>query len=90
MMRKFEVEVEKVSGYCSCGYKEGDIFHCSGMNTPEQAFCGGAYIVLFPMQVALHSGAEFRFESNPKSKRKLACPDNGNVIFKITLLETEE
>jgi len=42
-----------------------------------------------PMQVALHSGARFSFEKNPKSKTKLACPDNGNVIFAIELLEEE-
>jgi uncharacterized repeat protein (TIGR04076 family) len=86
-MKQFEYRVEKVSGYCACGYKEGDIFHCEGMNTPEISFCGGAYIVLFPIQVALHNGAEFHFEENPKSKRNLACPDNGYVVFKITMIE---
>jgi hypothetical protein len=35
----------------------------------------------------LHSGASFGFEKNPRSKTKLACPDNGYVVFKITLLE---
>ncbi len=86
-MKKFIIEVEKVNGYCSCGYDVGDKFYCSGLNTPDEKFCGGAYIGIFPMQTALHSGAVFNFESNPRSKTKLACADNGNVIFSITLAE---
>lgn len=87
MVKQFEIKVEKVSGYCSCGYKEGDVITCSGLNTPDKPFCGGAYAVLFPMQTALHSGARFNFEENPKSKTKLTCPDNGYVTFSITLVE---
>jgi len=44
-------------------------------------------MALFPIQVALHNGATFNFEDNPKSKRNLACPDNGYVVFKVTLIE---
>lgn len=87
--RNFEVEVEKICGYCSCKYKEGDKFIFNGLSTPNESFCGGAFMVLFPMINALHSGARFNFEENPYSKTKLACPDNGNVIFKITLLDEE-
>lgn len=36
-----------------------------------------------------NSGAVFSFEENPYSKTKLACADNGNVIFSITLLPKE-
>lgn len=86
-MRQFEIEVEKVCGHCSCNYEQGDKFYCKGMNTPEVGFCGGAYMVLFPMIVALHSGSKFTFENNPYSKTKLACPDNGKVIFKVTLCD---
>ncbi len=86
MAKQFVIEVEKVTGYCACGYKAGDVITCEGLNTPDQPFCGGAYAVLFPMQTALHSGATFVFEENPLSKTKLACPDNGYVIFKITML----
>lgn len=86
-MKQFEIRVDQVRGYCSCGYKEGDIIRCEGMNTPDAPFCGGAYIALFPMQVALYGGARFGFESNPQSKSKLACPDDGNVVFTITLLD---
>jgi hypothetical protein len=45
-------------------------------------------MIIFPMQVALNGGARFNFEVNPKSKTKLACPDNGNVIFTITEMDT--
>jgi hypothetical protein len=38
------------------------------------------------MQTALFSGATFDFEKNPYCKTKLSCPDNGYVVFKITLI----
>lgn len=87
MAKKFEIEVEKVTGHCACGYKVGDVISCEGLKTPAQPFCGGAYAILFPMQTALHSGATFNFEENPHSKTKLSCPDNGYVTFKITLIK---
>lgn len=62
MPKNFEIIVEKVTGYCSCGYKEGDIIPCAGLSTPDVPFCGGAYAVIFPMQTALFSGARFGFE----------------------------
>ena len=71
----------------ACGYKEGDIITCEGLNTPNQPFCGGAYAIIFPMQTALNSGATFNFEENSYCKTKLSCPDNGYVIFKITLVK---
>ena len=86
-MKRFEYRVDEVSGHCSCGYKVGDVFQCDGMNTPNVPFCGGAYMALFPIQVALHNGGRFHFEANPKSKTKLACPDNGYVVFSVTLLD---
>ena len=86
MAKKFEIEVEKVTGHCSCEYKEGDRITCEGLNTPNQPFCGGAYAIIFPMQTALCCGATFNFEENKHSKTKLACPDNGFVTFRITLL----
>ncbi len=89
MAKKFVIEVEKVTGYCACGYNVGDKIFCEGLNTPERPFCGGAYAILFPMQTALHSGATFSFEKNPRSKTRLACPDNGYVTFSITLIEQE-
>ena len=86
-MKKYEYKVEQVLGHCSCGYKVGDVIHCEGMNTPNVPFCGGAYMALFPIQVSLHNGGRFNFRENPKSLGNLACPDNGNVIFSVTLIE---
>jgi len=86
-MKQFEYHVESVLGHCSCGYKVGDIIKCKGMNTPDAHFCGGAYMALFPIQVALFNGARFNFEDNPKSKGKLACPDNGCVIFRVIMID---
>lgn len=88
-MKNFMYRVERVSGFCASGYKEGDVFYCSGMNTPNVSFCGGAFMSLFPLQVALNSGALFYFEENPKSIGNLSCPDNGCVTFRLTLLEEE-
>ncbi len=88
-MKQFEVEVEKVNGYCSDGYKEGDKFIFNGFRTPD-GFCGGAYTTLFPIIVALQSGAKFDFEKNPHCKTKMACPDNGNIIFKVTSLNPKQ
>lgn len=85
-MRKFEIEVEKVNGKCLRGYKPGDRFYAEGLNTPSCPFCGGAFMVIFPIQNALYTGGRFNFEQNPYRKTELACPDKGNVIFKITLL----
>ena len=87
MAKNFEIKVEKVTGYCACGYKEGDVISCEGLNTPEKPFCGGAYAIIFPIQTALFFGPKFSFEENPKSKTKLTCPDNGYVTFSITLLD---
>ncbi|QQO08797.1 TIGR04076 family protein [Breznakiella homolactica] len=86
-MKRFEIEVETVTGCCAAGYKSGDRFYASGLNTPDGPFCGGAYMALFPMQNALHGGARFSFEKDPRSKTRLACPDNGCVVFTIRLLE---
>jgi len=54
-MKQFEYQVEDVSGHCSCSYKVGDVFRCEGMNTPNVPFCGGAFMALFPIQVALQN-----------------------------------
>ena len=86
MAKKFEVAVEKVNGYCTYSYEEGDTFIFHGFDTPNR-FCGGAYTMLFPILVALQSGARFEFEQDPLCKTKMACPDNGNIIFKVRLLE---
>ena len=84
-MNRFEIGVEKVNGKCSYSYQAGDRFIFNGFDTPN-AFCGGAYTTLFPIIVALNSGARFGFEKDPLCKTRMACPDNGNVIFSVRLL----
>jgi len=87
-MKQLEVEIEKVNGKCSYNYMEGDKLIINGFDTPDR-FCGGAYTTIFPIIVALISGARFNYEKEPFCKTKMACPDNGNIIFKIRLLEPE-
>lgn len=88
-MKRFEVEVEKVTGHCSHKYKAGDRFVFDGLDTPDR-FCGGAYTTLFPILVALSSGALFEYEDDPRCKTKMACPDNGNVVFKVRPVDDDE
>ncbi|HEX2965476.1 MAG TPA: TIGR04076 family protein [Syntrophorhabdaceae bacterium] len=87
-MKKFRVEIERVNGYCSHGYKTGDVFVFNGLNTPD-SFCGGAYTTLFPVIFALGSGSRFEYEKDPRCKTGMACPDNGNVVFSVGLLDVE-
>ena len=87
-MKKFEIGIEKVNGHCAYSYKVGDRFLFNGFDTPP-AFCGGAYTTLFPIIVALHSGARFNFEKDPLCKTKMACPDNGNIIFSVRLVSEQ-
>ena len=86
MTKRFEIEVEKVNGRCTYSYREGQIIPVNGFDTPG-GFCGGAYTTLFPIIVALTSGARFDFEKDPLRKTRMACPDNGNVIFSVRLIE---
>lgn len=85
-MKKFRVEVERVDGHCQHGYKPGEVFFFDGLDTPD-AFCGGAYTTLFPVIFALASGARFTYEENPLCKTGMACPDNGNVVFRVGILD---
>jgi len=87
-MNKFEIGIERVNGHCPYAYKVGDKFIFNGFDTPN-AFCGGAYTTLFPIIVALNSGARFNFEKDPICKTKMACPDNGNIIFTVKLLSEQ-
>lgn len=89
MPKTLEIEVERVNGHCTYSYKEGDKITLNGFDTPN-AFCGGAYATLFPVIVALLSGARFTYEKDPLCKTRMACPDNGNVVFKVRLLEDSE
>ena len=82
MSNSIRIVVEKVNGYCSCKYKEGDVIKVNGYMTPNK-FCGGAYTTLFPIIVVFNSGGTFEFEDDPLCKTEMACPDKGNIIFNV-------
>lgn len=83
MLPQIEIEVENVKGHCTRGYKKGDRWRVKGFDTPDR-FCGGAYTALYPIIVSFICGARFASEKDPDCKTKLACPDNGSIIFKVT------
>jgi uncharacterized repeat protein (TIGR04076 family) len=80
--KKMEIEVQEVRGKCHYCYKEGDKFEITGLKTPD-GFCGAAYSCLFPVLFAMNFGAGFSFEKEPDCKTGIACPDGGNIIFKV-------
>ena len=84
--KTLEIEIEEVRGYCFYGYKKGDKFTVKGLRTPE-GFCGAAYSVLFPVLFALNFGAKFWFEEDSNCKTGIACPDGGNIKFKVRRIE---
>ncbi len=87
--KEMEIEVEEVTGKCFYEYKKGDKFTVKGLSTPA-GFCGAAYSVLFPVLFALNFGAKFPFEQDPLCKTGIACPDHGNLKFKVRLKESKE
>lgn len=85
-MNKYEIEIEKVKENCSCSYKKGDKFIFNGFETLEK-FCGGAYVVAYPIISVFEFGGQFKLEDNPNSKTRLSCPNNGNIIFKVVKID---
>lgn len=86
--KKMEIEVIKVKGKCSYGYKEGDKFKVEGLKCIP-GFCGAAWHTAFPALFALNFGAKFFFMGNPDSLNTVTCPDGGNIVFKVSRLENE-
>ena len=84
--KTLEIEAQEVRGHCFYGYKEGQKFTLKGLKTPE-GFCGAAYSTLFPVLFALNFGATFSFEKDPNAKTGTACPDGGNIKFKVRRVE---
>jgi uncharacterized repeat protein (TIGR04076 family) len=78
-----EIEVQEVCGRCTFGYKQGDKIEVTGLKTPDK-FCGAAYSALFPVLFAMNFGASFEFEADSNCKIGTACPDGGNLKFKVT------
>lgn len=85
---QFLVEVEEVRGACTRGYQKGDSFIFDGFSTPDR-FCGGAYTVLFPILVTFRSGGSFPYEKDPFCKTRMACPDGGNVLFRVSVVKQD-
>jgi uncharacterized repeat protein (TIGR04076 family) len=81
------VEVIKATGKCTYGYKLGDKFEVDGLKCIPN-ICGAAYHLMFPALFALNFGAKFFFMDNPDSVDTVTCPDKGNIVFKVSRVET--
>jgi uncharacterized repeat protein (TIGR04076 family) len=84
--KKMIIEVAKVTGKCSFGYKVGDKWETQGLKCIP-GFCGAAFHTAFPALFALNFGAKFFFMDNPDSIDTVTCPDGGNIIFKVRRIE---
>jgi uncharacterized repeat protein (TIGR04076 family) len=80
---KMVVEVVKAEGKCAFDYKVGDKWDTKGLKCIP-GFCGAAFHCVFPALFALNFGAKFFFMENPDSIDTVACPDGGNIVFKVT------
>ncbi len=84
--KKMAIEVVKVKGKCTYGYKVGDKWETTGLKCIP-GFCGAAFHTAFPALFAFNFGAKFFFMDNPDSIDTVTCPDGGNIIFKVTRVE---
>jgi uncharacterized repeat protein (TIGR04076 family) len=80
------LEVVKAKGNCFYGYKLGDKFETVGLKAISE-FCGAAFHTAFPALFALNFGAKFFFMDDPNSITTVTCPDNGNIVFKVSRFE---
>jgi uncharacterized repeat protein (TIGR04076 family) len=87
--KKMVIEVAKVKGKCTFGYKVGDKWETQGLKCIP-GFCGAAFHTAFPALFALNFGAKFFFMPNPDSIDTVTCPDGGNIIFKVTRIEEDK
>jgi uncharacterized repeat protein (TIGR04076 family) len=86
LKKRFIVSVLDVTGECHPGYKKGDTFEFSGLQTPAGGFCGGAYHAMFPILFLLQFGGHYPL-SDVESEASISCPDRGKVQFHIRLVE---
>ncbi len=84
--KKMVIEVVKAKGKCTFDYKIGDKWETLGLKCIP-GFCGAAFHTAFPALFALNFGAKFFFMHNPDAIDTVTCPDNGNIVFKITRIE---
>ena len=87
--KKMVIEVAKVKGKCTFGYKVGDKWETQGLKCIP-GFCGAAFHTAFPALFALNFGAKFFFMPNPDSIDTVTCPDGGNIIFNVTRIEEDK
>jgi len=87
--KKMVIEVVRVKGKCTFGYKVGDKWETQGLKCIPN-FCGAAFHTAFPALFALNFGAKFFFMDNPDSVDTVTCPDGGNIIFKVTRIQEDE
>ncbi|MDI6758336.1 MAG: TIGR04076 family protein [Candidatus Omnitrophota bacterium] len=85
--KKMIIEVVKAKGKCAFGYKIGDKWETQGLKCIP-GFCGAAFHCAFPALFALNFGAKFFFMENPDSIDTVTCPDGGNIVLKVTRVET--
>jgi uncharacterized repeat protein (TIGR04076 family) len=84
--KRMLIEVEYSDNTCTYGYKVGDKWEVTGLQTPN-GMCGAAYHLLFPVLFEMNFGATFSFEKDPNCKTGITCPDGGKVKFKVTRLD---
>lgn len=84
--KKMMIEVVKAKGKCAFSYKVGDKWETTGLKCIP-GFCGAAFHTAFPALFALNFGAKFFFMQSPDSIDTVTCPDNGNIVFKVTRTE---
>jgi len=87
--KKMRIEVVKVNGRCSYGYKVGDSWETTGLKCIP-GFCGAAFHTAFPALFALNFGARFSFMPNPEGIDTVTCPDGGSIIFKVSRIAEKQ
>ncbi len=76
------IEVEKVSGPCAAGHKQGDSWTTTGVEQPL-AICPVALTAIWQKVYAMLTGAHFPWAEDPDEAR-FSCPDSGIVTFRIS------
>ncbi len=87
--KDMEIEVVQAKGHCAYKYKVGDTWQVRGLRCID-GFCGAAWHTAFPALFALNFGAKFFFMENPDSINTVACPDGGNIVFKVSRKKSNE
>lgn len=80
--KKYELTVIDVRGHCIYGYEKGQVISFAGLKTPS-GFCGASYHGLFPNLFALNFNGKFGTGGRLLQETEFACPDGGNVVFKL-------